>query len=296
MAEFRRDPAHPDASTKGVNMIVSIYDKGGVGTAVSKNGKATNLYNLDVAVNQEPGANPNLRPQYNEHLHTSYDKKSGQFSNTTPYYESQMGQIMEAAGQNTQPILDKDGEKIGNAFAVKANVMFKGRQAIMDTKSLEPSDVELQPNWQDVQFQTTQVNNEVLKPLDKQTKEGNRRILVPASGEDLTAAVAQYQENHPEMTDIQESAVATLSTMADDLNLAAEKEAEAQAQREQARESARENSDVLKRLQGMNGPQADAPEAPVQEAPAQDPRFAALAEENASKQEMEQPSDDVEFE
>lgn len=98
------------------------------------------------------------------------------------------------------------------------------------------------------------------------------------------------------MTDIQESAVATLSTMAGDLNLAAEKEAEAQAQREQARESARENSDVLKRLQGMNGSQADAPEAPAQEAPAQDPRFAALAEENASKQEMEQPSDDVEFE
>ena len=296
MAEFRRDPAHPDASTKGVNVIVLIYDKGGVGTSVSDKGKANNLYNLDVSINQEPGANPNLRPQYNEHFHTSYDKKKGEFSNTAPYYESQMEDVMEAAGQNTQPYIGKSGQKLGNAFAVKGNVMIKRGQAILDTRTLEPSDVELQPNWQDIQFQTSQVNNKVLKPLDKQVKDGNRRILIPAKGEDLAAAVEQYQADNPEMTDIQESALATLSTMADDLNLAAQKEAEAQAQREQAREAARENSDVLKRLRSMNEPQADAPEAPAQEAPAQDPRFAALAEENASKQEMEQPSDDVEFE
>ena len=130
----------------GVNLIARTYDNN-----VTKNGKTRYL---DIQVDYRDPRGPS---QTNLHLVSTGSERDGktQFSNGAPYdIESQFDKMREAAGSNITPILDKDGDTIGQDLAFKGNVMpaSSGKGLVVNTKSLGPSDFALGDKAMDGQF------------------------------------------------------------------------------------------------------------------------------------------------
>lgn len=130
----------------GVNLLARTFDNN-----VTKDGK-TRFVDVQLDARDSRGAN-----QTNLHLmstRTTDDKGKVRFNNGAPYSASQFEKMVETAGPNHEPILDKDGQTIGHTFAVKANVMpsSKGSGLVINTDTLEQSDFKIDDKTMDNQF------------------------------------------------------------------------------------------------------------------------------------------------
>lgn len=175
MANFRSkdkdgNVINPNASTKGVDLVVNVYD-----SAKHVTEKGNTVHFVDVQVAQIPidadgtRANANLAPQTMPHLHL--DTKDGQRNTGVAYSDAQIQamQTVAAQGRNHMtPLLSKDGETVGYSMLVKADVMFpktkdgKSLPAVMNTKSLQPSGVPISDamNIQQQQFMAVAMNRQ----------------------------------------------------------------------------------------------------------------------------------------
>lgn len=127
-------------SMTGINVLAKVYDNG-----VSKDGK-THFIDAQIDARDARGAE-----QTNLHLKselTTSEDGTTRFNNGAAYSTGQMEEIIKAAGPNTEPVLNKDGEKVGTLYAVKANLMpaNRGTGLVLNTKSLAQSDFKVGPD------------------------------------------------------------------------------------------------------------------------------------------------------
>ncbi|MFJ7416467.1 hypothetical protein ACIQWZ_37560 [Streptomyces sp. NPDC098077] len=130
----------------GVNLIAKVYKNG-----VTKDGK-TQYADIQIDVRDPRGPE-----QTNLHLkserHKGEDGKV-RYNNGAPYSTNQMEEIAAAAGPNTEPILNKDGNEVGKLYGFKGNVMpaTRGSGLVVNTKSVEASEFEVDSSTLDTQF------------------------------------------------------------------------------------------------------------------------------------------------
>lgn len=130
----------------GVNLIAKVYDNG-----ATKDGKS---HYADIQVDARDSRGPE---QSNLHLKSERVKGPDgkeRFANTAPYSVGQLEEIIKAAGPNTEPLLNKDGEKVGTVYGFKGNVMpaSRGTGLVVNTKSVEASDFKVDAKTLDNQF------------------------------------------------------------------------------------------------------------------------------------------------
>ena len=130
----------------GVNLLAKTFNNN-----LTKDGKTRFI---DVQVDHRDPRGPE---QTNLHLVSERTQdKDGQtrFNNGAPYSSGQFVKIVDAAGPNSEPILDKDGQEIGRVYAVKANVMpsSKGKGLVLNSESLTHSDHKIDAKTMDGQF------------------------------------------------------------------------------------------------------------------------------------------------
>lgn len=130
----------------GVNLIAKVYTNGR-----TNDGKTQYA---DIQVDARDSRGPE---QTNLHLkserYKTDDGRTG-FNNGAPYSIGQLEEIVTAAGPNTQPILDKDGNEIGTLYGLKGNVMpaSRGTGLVVNTKSVGPSEFKIDDKTLDNQF------------------------------------------------------------------------------------------------------------------------------------------------
>lgn len=137
--DFRKD-SRGTGATKGVDLFISFYEN----AVVEKDGAVTAHYGEAYG---HPDA-PVSKDQSNLALVTQRTERDGKtlFSHSAPFYPKQMEAIIEAAGDNTAPLKNKDGKVVGTIYGVKADVMTsqsKGKTIgfIPNTKTLQPSEL-----------------------------------------------------------------------------------------------------------------------------------------------------------
>ncbi|MFE7117384.1 hypothetical protein ACFU99_18420 [Streptomyces sp. NPDC057654] len=130
----------------GVNLIAKVYKNG-----VTKNGKT------QYADVQLDARGPHGQGQTN--LHLVSDQVQGEdgevrYNNGAPYSTGQMAEIVKAAGPNTEPILNEDGNEIGTLYGFKGNVMpaTRGTGLVVNTKSVGASEFKVDDKTLDKQF------------------------------------------------------------------------------------------------------------------------------------------------
>lgn len=126
----------------GVNLLAKTYNNN-----ATKDGKTRFL---DVMVDHRDPRGPE---QTNLHL-VSQRTEGDRINNGAPYSKGQFVEIVDAAGPNSEPIMNKDGQEIGRVYAVKANVMpsTKGGGLVLNSKSLTRSDFKIDDKTMDGQF------------------------------------------------------------------------------------------------------------------------------------------------
>ncbi|WP_026820065.1 hypothetical protein [Arthrobacter castelli] len=130
----------------GVNLVAKTFDNN-----VTKDGK-TRFLDVQVDHRDERG-----KSETNLHLtsnRTVGDDGQTRYNNGAPYSAGQFDKIAEAAGPNVEPIANADGEKIGQLYGVKANVMpsAKGNGLVLNSESLGGSDFDIDSQTMDGQF------------------------------------------------------------------------------------------------------------------------------------------------
>lgn len=138
----------------GVNLIAKVYKNG-----VTKDGKT------QYADVQLDARDPRGPEQTN--LHLKSDRIKGEngkvrYNNGAPYSTSQMEEIARAAGPNTEPILDKDGNEVGTIYGFQGSVMpaTRGTGLVVNTKSVEASEFKVDNNTLDNQFASMRAAHE----------------------------------------------------------------------------------------------------------------------------------------
>ncbi|MEU7156126.1 hypothetical protein AB0A98_06730 [Streptomyces chrestomyceticus] len=132
----------------GVNLIARVYDN-----AKTKDGKSQYA---DVQVDARDPRGP---AQTNLHLKSDRVKSEDgkvRYNNGASYSAGQMEEIAKAAGSNTEPILDKDGNAVGTVYGFKGNVMpaTRGTGLVVNTKSVKASEFTVDGKTLDNQFQS----------------------------------------------------------------------------------------------------------------------------------------------
>ncbi|PUB32485.1 hypothetical protein C8K30_1011011 [Promicromonospora sp. AC04] len=130
----------------GVNLIAKVYKNGR-----TKDGKTQYA---DVQVDSRDNRGPE---QTNLHLRSErYTDGEGKtrYQNGAPYSVSQVDEIARAAGPNTEPIVDKDGNEVGTLYGFKGNVMpaSRGTGLVVNTKSVQASEFKVDATTLDNQF------------------------------------------------------------------------------------------------------------------------------------------------
>lgn len=170
----------------GVNLIAKVYDNG-----KTKDGKTQYA---DVQVDARDSRGPG---QTNLHLKSERVKGEDgtvRYNNSAPYSVGQMDEIIKAAGPNQEPLLDKEGNKVGTLYGVKGNVMpaTRGNGLVVNTKSVEPSEFKVDAKTLDNQFESMR----------------SARDAQAASKENQAAAPEQTQEAEQAVeTEVEEPAV-----------------------------------------------------------------------------------------
>lgn len=129
----------------GVNLVAKVYDNG-----ATKDGKS---HYADVQVDARDSRGPG---QTNLHLKSERVKTDNgvRYNNSAPYSVGQLEEIKKAAGPNTEPLLDKDGNAVGTLYGFKGNVMpaSRGTGLVVNTKEVGPSEFKVDANTIDNQF------------------------------------------------------------------------------------------------------------------------------------------------
>lgn len=155
---------------KGRDLVVLAHDKQ-VHQSEGKDGKTYTRHYLDIQVDAR-----DLREgetAQNLHLETRTDKE-GKVSNGLPYSPGQLEQIAKIAGDNKQDILDKDGNVIGTAYGVSADIMIKSnnkgvKQAYINTKTLGEASQTLPENVKSAQIEAMKgANPEVAEEVKEE--------------------------------------------------------------------------------------------------------------------------------
>lgn len=141
----------PGAMT-GVNLIARHYDSS-VHTN-EKTGKTSKFVDVMVDARDQRG-------QGDKNLHISTRKETGKdgkarYNNSAAYSsEGQFDKIIEATGPNTEPILNKEGEKVGTAYGFKGSLMpsQRGGLIVNTNKPLGQSDFKMEKGTLDNQFE-----------------------------------------------------------------------------------------------------------------------------------------------
>lgn len=167
-------------SMTGVNLIARVYD-----TAKTKDGKTV------FADVQLDSRDPRGKDQTNLHL-VSRKSPEGNYQYGAAYSAGQMEQIQKVAGTNVRPILSKDGENLGTAYAVKANVMpsSRGPGLVINTKSLAPADFELDSNYAARQIESSKAAKAA---KDAKASEKAQETQAEAPVQQTEAAVAVHE-------------------------------------------------------------------------------------------------------
>ncbi|MEV7867533.1 hypothetical protein AB0P17_15835 [Streptomyces sp. NPDC088124] len=138
----------------GVNLIAKVYKNG-----ITKDGKS------QYADVQLDARDPRGPEQTN--LHLKSDQVQGEdgkvrYNNGVPYSTGQMEEIIKAAGPNTEPILNKDGNEVGTIYGFKGNVMpaTRGTGLVVNTKSIVASEFKVDAKTLDNQFASTRAAHE----------------------------------------------------------------------------------------------------------------------------------------
>lgn len=146
MVDLRKE-THGPGAMKGVNLVAIAYDNRVYNDPES--GEAKHHY-LDLRMDPN---DTRAAGQTTLALVTKKDEKAPSgYNNTGRYAASQMDSIKEIAGDNTTPVLNKDGEALGTAYAFKADLLVNKGQLVANTKTLEASDHQITPNIQEQIF------------------------------------------------------------------------------------------------------------------------------------------------
>lgn len=129
----------------GVNLVAKVYDNG-----ATKDGKS---HYADVQVDARDSRGPG---QTNLHLKSERVKTDNgvRYNNSAPYSVGQLDEIKKAAGPNTEPLLDKDGNAVGTLYGFKGNVMpaSRGTGLVVNTKEVSSSEFKVDKDTLDNQF------------------------------------------------------------------------------------------------------------------------------------------------
>lgn len=195
MVDLRKD-THGAGSTKGLNLAIIAYDK-----SVAKNkdtGEIRSHY-LDARLHPEDAR---AAGQTTLALVTDKDPKSRSgYSNTRPYSASQMDSIKEAAGDNVAPLLTKDGTEVGKIYGVKADVLFNDGGAIVNTKTVEKSEMSVGAvDGKDIQTRIFDSQSQARQARDaaKASKAAEAQAEAPQADAGQAEQV-QEQATEPEM-------------------------------------------------------------------------------------------------
>lgn len=125
---------------EAVDLVVIAYDNR---VMEGKDGKVIRNF-LDVRMSPEDRRAPT---QTNLGLFAKPDTKSPSgYNNSFGYAASQFDAIVEAAGDNTAPLLNAEGEKVGTIYGVNADLMSPASEdlrkhgLIIDTRTVKPSE------------------------------------------------------------------------------------------------------------------------------------------------------------
>lgn len=154
----RPQPEMPEASTKNMTLLVTKYDNA-ESTSKNKEGEEKTSHWLDAQALQTPGANEHLPRQANPNLYTKANDRGG-YDHQRPYSEGQWDAIKEAGGTE-HPLNDKDGNKVGSAYVVNADLVVRPKAPIvLNTKTLQPAPegLEIPENVVDRQFEGIREN------------------------------------------------------------------------------------------------------------------------------------------
>ncbi|MFH7596035.1 hypothetical protein WDV06_13155 [Streptomyces racemochromogenes] len=168
----------PGAMT-GVNLIAIAYKKGFTRDRTSQY--------ADVQLDAR-----DLRGPKQTNLHLKSDRVQGEdgkvrYTNGAPYSTRQMEEIAEAAGPNTEPILDKDGNEIGTIYGFKGNVMpaTRGTGLVVNTKSVEASEFMVDSRTLDRQSASMRAAREA----QAAARESQARTSAPETGREQATEV-----------------------------------------------------------------------------------------------------------
>ena len=157
---------------KGRDLIVLAHDKQVHTVESEKTGNKITRHYLDIQVDAR-----DLREgedAKNLHLETRTDKESNKVNNGLPYSTSQLEAIAKVAGDNKQDILDKEGNVIGTAYGVRADIMLKPNNkgvthAYINTKTLGEATQPLPENVKSAQIEA--MSQSKAEPAVEEVKE-----------------------------------------------------------------------------------------------------------------------------
>lgn len=137
MADFRKSPQYPEASTKGVTVMAVVYD--------GEDPEAKRRH-VDASILQIDGANEQLPPQQNAHLVASrYEDKEGNTKtrHSTFYSKGQVEAMAAASGDNTRDVKNKEGNVVGKAYVFDADLFTKNGEVLINTNQLDAAPKDL---------------------------------------------------------------------------------------------------------------------------------------------------------
>lgn len=131
-----------EGALKGHDLAVAIYDK--AKHVDKESGEVKAEFPTAYLHPDSPAAEGQTQSALNSRKD---DKSRSGYNNSAPYAASQMSKIREAAGDNVAPLLNKEGESVGQVYGVKADLMPARDKSgfAINTKSLEASDLSVQP-------------------------------------------------------------------------------------------------------------------------------------------------------
>lgn len=185
MANFRGQ------STKGVDLGVALYDKSVAHDKESGELKAafpTTYVHPDseLAAGQTQLALNSRRD----------DKAPSGYNNSAAYSAKQFDAIKEAAGDNTAPLTDREGNEVGTIYGVKADVMPASDKSgmVINTKSVEPSELAVQPGENDKSFQ-----DKVVETHKESAAAKKEQKQAPEAQNEAQAEAPQAESQEPEL-------------------------------------------------------------------------------------------------
>lgn len=181
----------PKGSTRGVDLAVLVYDNAKY--VDPKKNEVTAVY----ANAQMHPDSPLAEGQRSLSLSTRKDD-NGKYNSNVRYTPKQIEAMETAAGDNVSPLLDKDGETVGKIYGVKGDVFFNNGQTVINTKSIEKSDLSVAP----VEVQVPQADGSTVP----ETQDIQKRIY--SHNETVKAAREAAQAAAPEAAQAEATAEA----------------------------------------------------------------------------------------